>query len=82
MESEAGTIEDKQEMMYRLRELRHDRSRIIVEQIHQWVESQHALPRSGLMKAISYMKGLWLGLTAFLKDPRIPLDNNHIERAL
>ena len=82
VEREAGAIEDEQERMYRLRELRQDRSRLIVEQIRQWSESQHTLPRSGLRKAIEYMKGLWPGLTAFLKDPRIPLDNNHIERSL
>jgi transposase len=26
--------------------------------------------------------GLWPGLTRFLDDPRIPLDNNHTERGL
>jgi transposase len=33
-------------------------------------------------KAISYMLGLWPGLTRFLEDPRIPLDNNATERGL
>jgi transposase len=33
-------------------------------------------------KAISYMLKLWKGLTRFLDDPRIPLDNNAAERAL
>ena len=33
-------------------------------------------------KAINYMLNLWEGLTLFLKDPRIPLDNNAAERAL
>jgi transposase len=28
------------------------------------------------------MSGLWPGLTRFLDDPRIPLDNNATERAL
>jgi transposase len=28
------------------------------------------------------MLGLWPGLTRFLEDPRIPLDNNATERAL
>ena len=28
------------------------------------------------------MLGLWPGLTRFLDDPRIPIDNNHTERGL
>ena len=82
VEREVRGIEDTLDRMQHLRELRYDRSRFIVEQIRQWAETQRALPRSGLGKAIAYMKSLWPGLTAFLKDPRIPLDNNHIERAL
>jgi hypothetical protein len=33
-------------------------------------------------KALGYLRGLWLGLTRFLDDPRIPLDNNRTERGL
>jgi len=40
------------------------------------------LPQSSLGKAIDYMLSLWPGLTCFLVDPRIPLDNNAAERAL
>ena len=43
---------------------------------------QRVLPESSLGKAISYVLGLWTGLTRFLDDPRIPLDNNHTERGL
>ena len=39
-------------------------------------------PSYGLGRAISYMLKLWKGLTLFLEDPRIPLDNNAAERAL
>jgi transposase len=35
-----------------------------------------------LGKAIAYMFGLWTGLTRFLDDPRIALDNNATERGL
>jgi transposase len=63
-------------------ELRDKCSRKIVKQIEDWAREQRPLPRSGLGKAISYMLGLWPGLTAFLDDPRIPLDNNAIERGL
>ena len=40
------------------------------------------MPRSGLGRAIAYMTTLWPGLTRFLDNPRIPLDNNSTERAL
>lgn len=62
--------------------LRSELSRPIVEQIHDWAFGQRALPQSSLGKAIAYMLGLWPGLTRFLDDPHIPLDNNATERAL
>jgi transposase len=63
-------------------ELRATRSQEIVRRIRDWALAQRRLPRSGLGQAIDYMLGLWTGLTAFLKDPNIPIDNNGVERAL
>jgi transposase len=62
--------------------LRQQRSVPIVEQIRQWRDAQICLPRSSFGKALTYMRNIWQGLTRFLEDPRIPLDNNAIERAL
>jgi transposase len=62
--------------------LRAQRSCPLIERIRVWAESQRALPRSGLGQAIRYMQELWPGLTRFLHDPLIPLDNNPVERAL
>jgi transposase len=62
--------------------LRAERSRALIERIRVWAESQTVLPKSGLGQAIGYMKALWTGLTRFLDDPLIPLDNNPVERAL
>lgn len=64
--------------------LRQERSRPLVEEIHGWAQEQRskALPRSGLGRATEYLLGMWTGLTRFLEDPRIPLDNNAAERAL
>jgi transposase len=64
--------------------LRNERSRAIIDTIKTWALEHHAktLPESGLGKAIKYMLGLWPGLTHFLDDPVIPLDNNATERAL
>jgi len=50
--------------------------------IQRWVLAQRVLPEDGLAKAIGYMTGMWRGLTLFLTDPRVPLDNNQTERAL
>ena len=63
-------------------QLRAERSRPLIERIRLWAGSQTVLPRSGLGQAIRYMQELWPGLTRFLDDPLIPLDNNPVERAL
>jgi transposase len=62
--------------------LRREQSAPIVVAIRAWAHQQRALPESGLGKAIVYMLGLWTGLTRFLDDPRIALDNNATERGL
>ena len=40
------------------------------------------LPESALGKAIRYTLDLWPGLTAFLTEPALPLDTNHVERGI
>ena len=62
--------------------LRAEQSAPIVAELRAWAHRQRALPESSLGKAITYMLGLWPGLTRFLDDPRIPLDNNATERGL
>jgi transposase len=64
------------------RRLRAKRARPIVREIQRWALAQWVLPESSLGKAISYLLGLWTGLTRFLDDPRIPLDNTQTERGL
>jgi transposase len=63
-------------------QLRAERSAGIVERIREWSSVQFALPESALMKAIQYMTDHWHGLTRFLCDPRLPLDNNLVEREI
>lgn len=63
-------------------ELRAEKSKPIIEAIKSWAVEQRALPESRLGKAINYMLKLWPGLTAFLEEPTIPLDNNAAERGL
>ena len=62
--------------------LRREQSRPIIDQIRAWAYDVPHLPRSTLGQAVRYMLELWPGLVAFLEDPRIPLDNNAVERGL
>ncbi len=64
--------------------LREERSQAIIDELREWAYASKpvTLPQSSLGKAITYMLSLWPGLTAFLTDPRVPLDNNAAERAL
>jgi transposase len=77
-------LPETEERLALLTKLREERSRPLVEEIYAWAEKQRqkARPRSGLGQATEYLLGLWKGLTRFLEDPRIPLDNNAAERAL
>ncbi len=75
-------FEKRDELLAQRRRLRDERSRSIVGEIQTWALAQRALPESSLGKAIGYLLGLWRGLTRFLDDPRIPLDNNRTERGL
>ncbi len=58
----------------------------LMEHLEHWFEQQFAEkktePNSGLGKAITYFQRHWKGLTAFLRVPGAPLDNNICERAL
>ncbi len=62
--------------------LRDTRSRPVIESLRDWAYAQKGLRESGLRKAVEYMLGLWPGLTRFLDDPRVPIDNNPVERAI
>jgi transposase len=58
----------------------------VMDELHRWLETQlvqkKAEPNSGLGQAITYMLRHWRGLTAFLREPNAPLDNNLCERTL
>ena len=54
----------------------------IIEAIDVWRKNQSCLPRSALGKALNYLNDNWDGLTVFLDDPMLPLDNNPAEQAL
>jgi len=82
---EPGMPADEREQRLDLRrKLRHEKSRPKVMALRDWALEHRGLvlPRSKMGKAIEYMLNLWEGLTVFLDDPRVPLDNNAAERAL
>jgi transposase len=67
-------------------ELHRQRSALVMEELHAWLERQFAErrtePNSGLGKAITYLLRHWRPLTLFLREAGAPLDNNIVERAL
>lgn len=72
---------DRSVRHHRLR-LRMEKSAPVIVQIRDFALSQGGLRRSEFGKALRYMLEHWDGLTVFLDDPRVPLDNNAAERAL
>jgi transposase len=67
-----------------LARLRRERSRGVITRIRDWLFNQKAteLPRGAFAKAIDYALERWAGLTRFVDDARIPIDNNGSERAM
>jgi len=68
----------------RLHRLTH--SKPLVEQFFDWVdrqfEQQGLLPSNPLTKALAYVRERRAGLQVFLSDADVPMDTNHLERAL
>jgi transposase len=63
-------------------ELRQKHSTEVLERIVGWVfQNGLTVPaESNLRKAVRYMVNHWQGLTRFLEDPTLPLDNNGVEK--
>jgi transposase len=62
--------------------LRQSRARPLLQQIQDWALAQGGLRRSDFGKAVAYVLSHWPGLTRFVEDAAVPLDNNPAERAL
>ena len=58
----------------------------IVERFFAWVsqrfDAQGLLPSNPLTKALGYARERRHGLEVYLNDPDVPIDTNHLERAL
>jgi transposase len=68
----------------RAHRLAHSKPR--VDGLFEWVQEQFQrqglLPSSPLTQALDYIRERRLGLEVFLTDPEVPMDTNHLERAL
>jgi transposase len=68
----------------RVHRLTHSKPR--VEQFFEWIdrqfEQQGLLPSNPLTKALAYARERKASLQVFLGDPDVPMDTNHLERAL
>ena len=66
------------------RAIRQDRSRPILDELEPWLRAKLALisQKTKLAEAIRYALSRWDGLTRFLDDGRIEIDNNVVERAI
>jgi len=70
----------------RKRQHRLTHSKPKVEAFFDWIdrqfERQGLLPSSPFTQALSYARERRVGLEVFLEDPDVPMDTNHLERAL
>jgi transposase len=68
----------------RLHRLTHSKAH--VEAFFAWIDqklTEHGLrPRTPFIDALNYARERRIGLEVFLSDPDVPLDTNHLERAL
>lgn len=68
------------------RAVRQAQAKPVVEQFFGWIdqqfEAQGLLPSNPLLKAMAYVRERREGLMVYLEDPDVPIDTNHLERAL
>lgn len=64
--------------------LRQEKSKPLMEKFKLWLDELYptTLPQSPLGKAINYCIKLWGGLTRFLEDGRLEIDNNLTEQEI
>lgn len=64
--------------------VRQQRSRLLIDELKTWLESQLAVVsrKSTIAEAIRYGLGRWDGLVRFLDDGRIEIDSNVVERTI
>ena len=80
------TIRTKKLTDDKKRQYRLTHSKPVVNRFFQWCDDTlhnlTLLPKDLLLKAIGYVRSKEMALKVFLEDPDVPLDTNHLERAL
>ena len=80
-------IEENRRLREEIEELRQANSREkavpILGQLRDWLNARlTVLPKTPLGQAISYALDNWDALAIYTTDPRLPIDNNAVERAI
>lgn len=66
-------------------QLRASESVLILGRLREWLDGPvacNALPKSQLGSAVGYLRNHWEALTVYLRDGRLPIDNNGVERLM
>ncbi len=79
-------IRDKRLVGEKKQNYRLTHAKRLVERFFAWItqqfEAQGLLPKNPLTTALAYARERRVGLEVFLTDPDVPIDTNHLERAL
>jgi transposase len=64
--------------------IRKDKSKPLVDALHQWMllQRQRVTNGTATAKALDYSLKRWAALTRFVQDARLPIDNNWIENQI
>ncbi len=65
--------------------LRTRESTIILNSIQKWLDSRplrEVLPKSDFAEALRYLRNHWKALNVYVRDGRIPIDNNSVEQLM
>jgi len=65
--------------------LREREATVVLEAMWRWLESlplQAVLPKSDFAEALRYIRNHWRELNVYVRDGRIPIDNNSVEQLM
>ena len=65
--------------------LRERESTVVLEAIRNWLDTrplQDVLPKSDFAEALRYIRNHWKELNVYVRDGRIPIDNNLVEQLM
>ena len=65
--------------------LRQREATVVLEAIRRWLDTaplQEVLPKSDFAEALRYIRNHWQALNVYVRDGRIPIDNNSVEQLM